>query len=760
MLLLVAVTSLSAQETTASLRGTVRDETGAVVRNAVITVRQPDGTDSARAVSDDGGTYALPLEPGVYLVQVIVPGLRHDPVEVAIREAVAVPLDLTLALAPLAETVLVTRAQQELSVVPQSVGVVLATELRTGQRKVSLAEGLRLLPGVIAEDRGNFSESNGLRLTIRAPVRGVGVGIRGLQIVQDDIPLTMADGTTQLSNIDLGSTERIEVIRGPTAVLYGNSAGGAITIRTEAPSARRFAIEPDLQVGSNGYQRQQVKASGTLGGLGYLVSVNRMETDGFRQHSRAEIRQARVLLRGTIRPDTEVRAVFDLADMPFGESPSTVTRQDALAHPRSVRQLAFDQGLGESSTQGQGGLTLEHRFAPGHMFKATGWGLWRDLWNPIPFRIVTLDRTGAGLRLEYSGNTSRPGVPIVWTAGTDISSQRDSRVEHENEGVDPNGRARQGSPLLDQRETVSSVAPFAQVSLAPGPRWMITAGLRFDAYDFAASDRLFTDGNQSGGRRMHAFSPTMGMTFEARPDLNVYTSVATAYETPTAQELSNRPSGEGGFNPDLEPERLYSVEGGVRGSVARWRLSYELAGYASSLDNALVRFERADEQEFFRNAGKSSRDGLEVLVDWSPVTPLRLRLAYTYQRFRFDRFMDETGDFSGKREPGAPPHQLAAGATYTAPFGLTSIAHIRWVDAYPVNNANTVFNWASRVIDVRLELARRWTALDVRPFVGVDNVFDERYNGSTVPNAAGNRFFEPSPGRVLYVGLAFETGVR
>jgi iron complex outermembrane receptor protein len=229
--------------------------------------------------------------------------------------------------------------------------------------------------------------------------------------------------------------------------------------------------------------------------------------------------------------------------------------------------------------------------------------------------------------------------------------------------------------------------------------------------------------------------------------------VATAYETPTSQELSNRPSGEGGFNPDLEPETLRSVEGGVRGLVQRWRLSYDIAGYRSALRNGLVRFERDDEQEFYRNAGESSRDGIEAFLDWHPVAPLALRVAYTYQRFSFDRFASGPADFSGNLEPGAPPHQLFIGVTWTAAFGVTSTAQFRWVDAYPVDNQNTVFNWAARGVDLRFVLDRRWTALDLRPFFGIDNVFDERYNGSTVPNAVGNRFFEPSPGRLFYVGL-------
>ena len=176
--------------------------------------------------------------------------------------------------------------------------------------------------------------------------------------------------------------------------------------------------------------------------------------------------------------------------------------------------------------------------------------------------------------------------------------------------------------------------------------------------------------------------------------------------------------------------------------------------------NALVQFERADEQEFFQNAGESSRNGVEVLLEWKPDPRLSTRLAYTYQNFQFNRFVTDRADFSGKQEPGAPPHQLFAGITHDAPFGLRWMAQLRWVDAYTVNNANTIYNWAFRVVDLRFGLDRRWHGVDVRPFVGIDNVFNERYNGSTVPNAFGGRFFEPSAGREIYVGLTIGAGLQ
>lgn len=750
-----------AQSEETSLRGTLRDQTGAVIVGVSVTARNLETGDTASTRSDDRGTYVIsPLDAGPYEVQATLAGFRSQVSTVDVVEGAARTLDIVLEIAPLTETVTVTRAEQELAAVPKAVDIVSAPDIQFAQRKVSLDEGLRGIPGVFVRDRGNFSESAGVRFSIRAPVRGIGIGIRGVQILQDGIPLTTADGTTQPGNLDLGSTGQVEILRGPSSVLYGNSAGGVVSFRTEVPSSQPLLIEPDVQFGSFGYQRQQVKASGTQGDTGYLLNLTRMKTDGYRDHASAELRRANAVVTSALTPATELRGVFNVVDVPFAESPSTSTLTDARNNPRRVRELAILQGLGESSTQGQGGLTLEHDFGRGHKLRSTGWGMWRDVWNPIPNRIIDLGRAGAGYRSEYVGSREMGDVPVTWTLGFDAAYQRDDRAEHRNGGVGDDGRATEAGLLLEQRERVFSLGPFAQVSFAPLPSWNVTAGLRYDYHDFQADDRFLDDGNQSGSRTLDAVSPTVGATYTASEALNLYGSFATGFEMPTTQELSNRPTGEGGFNTELEPEDLRTFEGGARGRVGSWRLSYDVTLYHSTLVNALVQFERADEQEFFRNAGESSRNGAEVFLEWNPVSRLSARVAYTYQDFQFEEFVTDRADYSGNTEPGAPPHQLFLGVDYEAPFGLRSIVQYRWVDAYPVNNANTVSNWAFQVVDLRFGLDRRWHGVDVRPFFGVDNLFDERYNGSTVPNAFGGRFFEPSAGRAVYVGLSIGAGLQ
>lgn len=750
----VPVLELNAQTSQAVLTGRVLDASNAALPGVAMTLApQPFGTPRS-TVTDAEGRYTFEaLPPGDYRLQAALAGFGTREAQLTLAAGERRTLDLTLEITPFTETVTVTvtRTEQEAERVPNAVSVIEGDVIQAFTRRASPAETFAGVPGFQVENRRNFSLSGGVRFAIRAPLPRF--GMRGVQILQDGVPMTMADGTTEPTNIDLGSLGRVEVLRGPSSVLYGNSAGGVITLQSEFPSTR-FMIQPDVQWGSYGYQQQAVKAAATTPKVSYLVSANRMETDGFRLHSHAEVRRANMVVRAAPASTTEIRGVFNVYDLPFGESASTITLADARDNPTSVRPQAFTQGWGESTTQKQLGLTLQHQLREGHMLRATAWGVWRDVWNPIPAAVVTVDRRAAGFRSEYAGSAAPRAVPVTWTTGFDLSLQHDERAEYGNNGVPPEGGLTQlGALRLAQLEEVRSVSPFVHVTAQLGDRWNVTGGARYDRYRFKATDRFLSNGDQSGERTLDAVSPMIGVTFVPASWVNLYSNFATAYQTPTTVELSNRPSDEGGFNEDLGPEDLRSFEVGARGSITDWRVRFEVAGYFSTIDGALVRFQRADEQAYFRNAGDVTRNGLEVLVEWAPTPRVIGRVAYTFQDFQYGRFVAPEGDFSNRTEPGAPPHQVVVGGSYNAPFGLFTSAQARFVDAYPVNSTNTIENWAYQVVDVRFGLDRRWNGLRLRPFFSIDNLFDERYNSSAIVNSIGDRFFEPSPGREFAVGV-------
>lgn len=657
-------------------------------------------------------------------------------------------------------TVTVTRVETEIQRAPETVSVLGAETVTQGERRVSLEEALRHVPGVYVQNRRNYS------LGDRVTVRGVGAraqfGVRGIQILMDGIPLTMPDGQAVVDAVDLNAVGRVEIIRGPASTLYGNAAGGVISYQTRDPWRGSFRTEPDVSFGAHGYHKSAIGASGTSGDLGWRLSANRMETDGFRRNAGAEVYHGNLVTDVGLSEDTRLTGMVNVFHTPFAENPSGLTREDAIETPTMAREVIVQMGAGQETIHGQGGLALDHRFSDDHRMKVAGWMTLRDIRNPIPFRIIDLDRTAGGVRSQYEGSTSMGDVPVRWATGVDVGVQSDDRREFVNEEIGSGDRARAGDLLLDQRERVTSFGPFARIDVDLLPRWRLTLGGRYDRFVFDIEDHFLEDGDDSGDRTLEEFSPMVGLTYSPHSALSIYGNYATSFETPTASEFSNRPDGSGGLNPELGAADTDSYELGVKGWSEEAGIEYGLAVYTAEVSGALVPFSDPTEQIFFRNAGEISRTGVETSLAWRPTPSLQWRLSHTYQDSEFEEFTPEGDDFSGNREPGVPEHQLTAGVSYTAPFGLTSAADFRWVDAYPVNDANTASNWAHRIVDLRFSMDRPIDLgrTGLQPFLGIDNVFDERYNAGVTPNAFGGRFYEPAPGTAVYGGLSVSLSYR
>lgn len=684
-------------------------------------------------------------------------------------------------LAPIIVTA--TRAERSLDRVPYALGLIEQKDIQRAEIGLSLGEALRAIPGVVVNNRFNLSQGD--RLSIRGLGSRAPFGVRGLKIILDGIPLTMADGQSQLNNLDLGSVGKIEILRGPSSSLYGNAAGGLIDIHTEAAANTPFQFQPQMLFGSFGLRKWQGKVSGQIGRQTYLLNVSRLQLDGYRDHAAARSTALNAVSHRELSNHLKLSAVFNYFDAPYLLNPSSLSKTDAENSPATTRFFVKQQGAGKRTRQGQGGLTLKHSGATSR-FEATVYGLSRALNNPIPGRIIELDRSSGGIRAVYNKRWQIGQAFLRWTSGADYERQHDSRVEFENLGLadDRVGAAknedilrsvRYGARLLDQKENVVGIGAFSELEFAPHSHWTFTFGERYDRYSFDVADRFLSDGvDDSGVRRMEKFSPMLGLVYRAHPFLTFYGNLATAFQTPTTTELSNRPTGEGGLHPTLQPERIMSYEFGLKGTWPKIHCEYEAAFYRFRVKDMLIPYQiagRAGEEVFYRNTGQARNQGLEAGLQWTPFKNLRAAGAYTFMNFVFDDFLIETitgntvtpAQVAGKKIPGVPAHRLFTSLLYEHKTGAFAEVDLQYVDRYFTNDFNgppqsgskplrDFVNDAYRTVDVRAGFQPRFRKFRIDFFVGINNLFDERYAGSIVPNAAADRFFEPAPGRSWYLG--------
>jgi len=657
----------------------------------------------------------------------------------------------------------VTRTAEPLQRVPYAVGVVARAEIQRGQQTVGLDEALNNLPGVVVANRYNFSLDQ--RISIRGAGSRSNFGVRGLKILLDGVPQTLPDGQSQLTNIDFANIDRAEVLRGASSSLYGNASGGVVALSSEIAAPGPFAQRLRFHGGSgkgggDDFYKWQSWTSGRSGDVSGTLSVSQFKADGFRQHSAADFRQLNAGLDYAASGSTLATLRLSLADNPRAQNPGALTLTEYQLNPDSAAANNIRRGADKDAQQHQLALRVRHFDAGGNEYEATVFGLLRDLANPLaappPTGVtptsgtyVAIDRVVGGARLGANHRLGSATRAPKLATGVDLQRMRDDRENLVSDAGVPTSTV-----ILDQREQVTEIGPFAQLSWNPSERWLVSAGARYDWVRFDLEDRFLTDGDDSGERTMSAASGNVGLSYSSGDVLVPYVNVSTSFETPTTTELVNQPDGSGGFNPDLGPQRAVNYEIGVRGQPVP-SVGYSVAAFLGRVSDAIVQGPEVGGRAFFRNAGKTHNDGAEVGITVYPTSGLTLRGSYTYARYRFTDYQLADGTvLDGNRLPGVPEHFWRLGLRASLPADFYLDADHTLTSSILADDANTIWvdSWGAGVTNLRLGWDGRSGLMEIAPFIGVNNLWDRRYVGSVTLNGVGGRVFEPAPLRIIYVG--------
>lgn len=643
--------------------------------------------------------------------------------------------------------VTVLRTPFDVTTAPMNVASVGARDIAVARPGFSVDEALGQVAGIQVDNRLNFAVGE------RISVRGVGArsqfGTRGIRVIVDGIPATLADGQSALSNIDMGSLGLAEAIRGPASALYGNASAGVISFATLPPPNQPFAPVARVMAGSDGLSRAQLGIGGIKGRGTYVVNADRLDYNGYRAYSKAC--NAHFNSVGTwdwdrVSMKLVANAVQYNAENPGSLSDSLIAVDRRQPYSNNLKQLT-----GERGRQNQIGLSARAALGVGEL-RLSVYGLTRSINNPIPPSIIGIHRVAGGVRAAYAITEGTADRGMTAMLGGESDMQRDDRRNWVNLSGVP------GALSLDQRERVTSASPFLQVSAALG-RATLLGGARYDQYRFAVTDHLITSTNpdDSGIRKMSSANPTLGVNYALLPTLAVYANVATGFQTPTTTELANRPSGAGGFNPLLQPERTHSHEGGIKGRASF--ASYDVALYDMRIDDELIPFEvpSAAGRQFYRNAGTARHRGVDADATAELAPLIRLHASYSLTDARYVTYAVTTGtttkSFATNRVPGVAANMASMSLQLGAPATRFLSVEERYRSNIPVNDANTAYSGASIVTNLRGVIGVGGISL----LAGVGNLFGAVYNTSVSINATGGRYFDPAAGRTVYAGIDLST---
>lgn len=655
-----------------------------------------------------------------------------------------------------------SRQEQQSFDAPASVQAVGQAAIDSAGPRVNLSEVMARVPGITVLNRQNYAQD--LQLSIRGSGSRSPFGIRGARIIVDGIPATMPDGQGQASTISLPSAQRIEVLRGPLAQLYGNSAGGVLQVFTADGPAKpeiRFSVD----AGSDNLLRYGVQAAGQSGSLNYLIDQSDFSTDGWRTNSAAKRKHTNAKLRWAVSEQTKFTLVANAFDQPESGDPLGLTREQFQVNPRQAVANSMLYKAGKGVSQNQVGLVADHKFDDRSELSARVYAGERDLDNRLSIPLVAqTSPTAAGgvvqLGRRYSGTGVRYAKRIAVGEGeVQLSAGIDLERMSERRRGFINNLGERGDLKRDEDDSVDSTGAYTQAAWAINEGWSVVAGLRANRVNFRVKDFFMRPGNpdDSGRTSFNATNPVIGLMRHFSPETSVYANVGRGFETPTLTEIAYTVDGSG---PNLNLKSARSTHGEVG-------LKTKL-GEGQRLDAALFHIGTSDEivvassiggRTVYTNAGKTNRSGIELAHSAQWTLEWRTHLAFSTLNARFDQaFASSSGAIvtKGNRIPGTMNRTLFGEVAWQprAWPGFTATLEVVHRGSMVVDDVNSDRTDAATLFNLRLGWAQKLGAWTLKEYVRVDNLTDRATIGSVIVNDGSRRFFEPSPSRQWGLGLS------
>ncbi|HHB8170690.1 TPA: TonB-dependent receptor PqqU [Klebsiella pneumoniae] len=667
------------------------------------------------------------------------------------------------------QTMVVTAAPTTVSELdtPAAVSVVNGDEMRQAAPRVNLSESLGAVPGLQVQNRQNYAQD--LQLSIRGFGSRSTYGVRGLRIYVDGIPATMPDGQGQTSNIDIGSVDTIEVLRGPFSALYGNSSGGVINV-TSQTGTQPPTVEASSYYGSFGTWHYGMKATGAVGDgshagdVDYTVSTNRFTTHGYRDHSGARKNLANARLGVRINDVSKLTLLLNSVDIKANDA-GGLTADEWRDNPRQSPR-GDQYNTRKNTRQTQAGLRYERQLSAQDDLSVMMYAGERETtqFQSIP-RAPQLKPSHAGgvidLTRHYQGIDTRLThrgellVPVTLTAGLDYENMSERRKGYEI-FVMVNGAPQygeQGALRRNERNLMWNVDPYLQTQWQLTDKLSLDAGVRYSSVWFDSNDYYITPGNgdDSGDASYHKWLPAGSLKYALTDAWNVYLSAGRGFETPTINELSYRSDNQSGLNFGLKPSTNDTVEIGSKTRIGNGLFTAAL--FQTNTDNEIVVDSSSGGRTSYKNAGKTRRQGMELGLDQQFGESWRLKAAWTWLDATYRTNVCDDASCNGNRIPGIARNMGYASFGYQPEQGWYAGSDIRYMSDIMANDENTAKAPSWTVVGLTTGYKWSYGRMDMDLFGRIDNLFDREYVGSVIVNESNGRYYEPAPGRNYGIGL-------
>jgi iron complex outermembrane receptor protein len=655
-----------------------------------------------------------------------------------------------------------------LSEIPFATSIVGPYILDEQPRTISIDEALKLVPGVKVD---NQSDAERVHLSIRGQGILTERGTRGINLLIDGIPMNDPTGfVPDFFNIDFNNVEKIEVLRGSAAALFGGSAsGGIISITTQiAPIVPLFG-EVFGTGGSNGFWKAAGKFGGESNNTNYLVNFSRTMGDGYRQHEHFWGNFVSGKMTYTPSENITLTPLLTYTDV-HHENPEGVPLATYNLDPKIPNDASIPDNEYIETNRVTTGLTGTVKFADNQDIRFDGYvkkGTFTESSNGS-YNIQNLTTPGASVQYDLGFGSANTSYKNTISAGIDLSGQTidQNSIDHFDQLAINHADSIESMQNIKQ----SGLGLFLSDKMDLNKEWSAVLSIRYDKIHNELTDAL--DSTATGNADFNRATGRIGVTYSPMKEINFFANWGQGFLPPATDELLNNPNSWGGFNTSLTFSTSNSYDLGIRGALMKNNLYYDLSGFYETTSNDFDRFRifvpGRNLLDFYRNVGSTRRIGLEFYGAYFPVQDLELQVAYTYSNFKYTNpdtiriVMDPSIDAAdgpryiknGNFLPNSPMHQLYVDLQYSFMPGLSAGVSAEMYSKAYIDGAN-----------IESEAVRAYTLLHARityklPVKGIAtevslsgrNLANIKYVAFSEPDASGNSY-QAGAGRELFASF-------
>ena len=600
--------------------------------------------------------------------------------------------------------------------------------------------------------------------TNRISIRGIGArtpyGTNKIRAFYGSIPLTSGNSETTIEDIDLENINQIEIIKGPLSSIYGAGLGGAILI---SPKSSGNTASISTTHGSYGLMKNTISYGLDTKNGSLNLSYHKLETDGWRENA-AYNREGITLAGELFRKKNSKLTYFSNYTYLKAYIPSSINKTTFENNPQAgAPTWVASKGFKEYKSV-LGGLAYEFKISPTISNSTSVFVNYKDNNEPRPFDILRQYTFATGARTQFSGHFSIGKMKTLWNAGLeyfrdDFVGRTLENLYQENNG---NGSL-EGNKLTETNQDRDFYNAFAQLRILLSKKFEFQAGLNFNKTKFQL-DNIFPSENASSESYSYdaIWSPQVSFLFKPTNFQTLYISASRGFSLPSIEETLTE---NGTINPNIKPESGDNFEIGGKFYFFNRNLYTEIAAYSMQINDLLVAQRVGDDQYVGINAGKTLHQGIELSANYNLILNKTFSLnpfaTASFGKYEFKEFIDRENDFSGNKLTGVPANKANAGISLNTDFGFYLAADYQFVAKIPLNDANSVYSDAYRLLN--LKTGYRFRIFDnftSHITAGINNVTDENYASMVLVNAtsvgtAAPRYYYPGLPVNYYGNLSF-----